>query len=58
MCSCPRPAASGVKEVACDFSDQALAGELLPHFYLLLGHSLGCHLSSTFKECLDWAIPK
>lgn len=39
-------------------TDQALAGMMLPHFYMLLCHSLGCHLSSTFKECLIQAIPK
>lgn len=48
----------GIKEDASDSSDQALAGEMLPHFYMLLGHSLGCYLSSTFKECLVPAIPK
>lgn len=32
--------------------------QMLPHFYLWLGHSLGCHLPSTFKEHVVKAIPK
>lgn len=49
MCPSSRPVGLGVKEAACNSSGHTWI-QMLPHFDLLLGHSLGCHLPSTLKE--------